>query len=159
MGNFQQGFYPVKNVEKYIGDPKKVIFRSSWEFKLFRHCDLNPNVIKWGSEEFCIPYFNPLDQKVHRYFPDVFVVVKNKNGTQSKKVIEVKPFNETIPPIPSHTRKQGKLSKRYLTESATYTINEAKWEAARTFCKKNGLEFIIMTEYELGIKDRPQDRP
>jgi hypothetical protein len=33
-----------------------------------------------------------------------------------------------------------------------YAKNQAKWSAAREFCKDNGWEFRILTEAELGIK-------
>ena len=42
--------------------------------------------------------------------------------------------------------------KSYLYEAATYEINMAKWKAVSEFAKDNGIEFKIITEDELGIK-------
>ena len=39
-------------------------------------------------------------------------------------------------------------------ETLTYAKNQAKWEAARKYCDKNGWEFKILTEYELILKQR-----
>jgi len=50
MGKFHQGKYVVKNKDKYVGDVKNVIYRSGWEKKVFLRLDINPNVLKWGSE-------------------------------------------------------------------------------------------------------------
>jgi hypothetical protein len=36
----------------------------------------------------------------------------------------------------------------------TYQVNQDKWKAAREWAKKNGFEFIILTEYELGLAKR-----
>ena len=42
-------------------------------------------------------------------------------------------------------------TKRYLQEVAQYGVNEAKWKSARDFCKKQNMEFMIITEKDLGI--------
>ena len=51
--------------KKYKGNPNNIICRSSWERKFCRYCDLNENILQWGSEEFFIPYVSPVDRKVH----------------------------------------------------------------------------------------------
>jgi len=61
---------------KYKGDSNNIICRSSWERKFCYWCDHNENILEWGSEEFWIPYRSPVDNKVHRYFPDFIVKVK-----------------------------------------------------------------------------------
>ena len=71
--------YKPSNPEKYKGNYNNIICRSSWERKFCRWCDLNENVISWGSEEFFIPYVSPIDNKVHRYYPDFIIQVKESN--------------------------------------------------------------------------------
>ena len=44
------------------------------------YCDLNENILEWGSEEIAIPYRSPIDNKVHRYFPDFYVKLKETTG-------------------------------------------------------------------------------
>ena len=44
-------------------------------------CDLNPDVLKWGSEETVIPYVSPLDNKIHRYFVDFYIQVRTQERT------------------------------------------------------------------------------
>lgn len=135
---FVQGYYHPKHPEKYIGDLNKIIFRSSWELKFNQFLDSNPNVINWGSESVAIPYIKPTDQRVHKYYPDYFVVYKDKNGIEHREMIEIKPL------------KQAKLSKRAnLYEQVTYAINVAKWESAKRWCDQHGITFRVVTEKEL----------
>ena len=46
-----KGKYKIKNPDKYIGNPNKVVFRSLWERNAFRWCESNPKVKLWNSEE------------------------------------------------------------------------------------------------------------
>jgi len=84
--------------KKYKGNPNNIICRSSWERKFCRWCDLNENILEWGSEEFYIPYISPVDSRVHRYFPDFIVKVKESSGEIKTYVVEVKPKKQTLPP-------------------------------------------------------------
>jgi hypothetical protein len=140
-----KGKFTPQNPQKYKGDPTNIIYRSSWEVKVMKYLDENPSVIWWGSEELFIPYWNPIDNKKHRYFPDFISKIKRKDGTVMTYIIEVKPLKQTVPPV------QKRKTKRYLEESATYVINQSKWKAATEFCKDHGWEFKVITEKDLGI--------
>jgi hypothetical protein len=107
--------------------------------------DENPSVIWWASEELIIRYKSPIDQKMHRYFPDFIVRLKQKNGTESTVVIEIKPQKQTVKPV------QKRKTKRYLQEAATYAVNQEKWRAADLFCKEHGWQFKVLTEKDIGI--------
>jgi hypothetical protein len=146
------GRFIPKNPQKYVGKLDQIIYRSSWELKLMRHLDTNQLVKKWGSEELAINYFDPTTNQNRRYFPDMFAIII-KDGKEVKVMIEVKPFHETVEPKPRYS-KNGKPVPNYLIEEATYQTNTAKWEAARQFCNQHGVQFILMTEYELGIAKR-----
>lgn len=135
--------YPLK----YKGDPNNIICRSSWERKFCHWCDLNENILEWGSEEFWIPYLSPVDNRVHRYFPDFIIKVKESDGRIKTYVIEVKPEKQTQPP-----KQKSRVTKSYIHEVKTYAVNQAKWKAADEFCKDRLLEFKVITEKELGIK-------
>ena len=137
---FKQGYFIPKHPEKVMKYPeKKITYRSSWELHFFEFLDNNPNVIKWGSEIIAIPYIKPTDNKIHRYYPDVYVEFKDKNGNIKKEMIEIKPKKQLSF---SRTRDQNKR----LVESITLAINKAKWLACQTWCKQNGIEFKIATE-------------
>ena len=143
-----KGFFKPKHPSKYKGNPMNIIYRSSWELKLMDYLDKHPDIVSWQSEEFFIPYISPIDNKIHRYFPD-FKVVKKIDGTKTETiVIEVKPKSQSVPP----TLKKSKPDKKYIREAMTYGINEAKWKAAKEFCDDRKWKFIVMTEKELGIK-------
>ncbi len=149
------GKFRPKNPGKYKGDPTRIIYRSMWEFKFFRYVDQHPDVAWWQSEEIIIPYRSPIDGRVHRYFPDVTVHMKNKEtGIHETILIEIKPYSQTLPPNPSkrNSTKTGRVSRRYLNEVKNYGVNDAKWKAAKSYCADRGWKFIIMTEKELGIK-------
>ena len=136
--------YKPINESKYVGDPTNIICRSLWERKVCKYLDTNENILRWGSEEIAIPYLSPLDNKVHRYFPDFIIEAKTQQNNKKTKVVEVKPYKQTIPP------EKGKKQKRtYLKECTTYMVNEAKWKAAREFCSKRNWDFVILTEKEL----------
>ena len=132
--------------EKYAGDPTCIIMRSSWETKFASWCDKNPAVVKWLSEETVVPYRCPTDNKLHRYFIDFQIQIKQKDKMLKTYLVEVKPAAQTQPPI-----FPGKRTQRYLTESMTFIKNQAKWKAATEYAKDRGWEFKIITEKELGI--------
>ena len=132
--------------EKYTGDPTNIIMRSSWETRFASWCDKNPNIIKWQSEETVVPYRCPTDNKIHRYFVDFQIQVRQKDGLFKRYLVEVKPAKQCEPPI-----YPGRQTKRYITESMTYIKNQAKWAAATEYCKDRGWEFKIITEKELGL--------
>ena len=146
-----KGWFTPKNPNKYKGDSKNVVYRSSWELRVMKWLDENPSVIWWASEELIIKYKSPIDQKMHRYFPDFYLKKKNIEGKIETVVIEVKPKNQVVPPTVVKT-KTNKPTKRYVREVMTYGVNEAKWKAAQAFCEDRKWKFMIMTESELGIK-------
>lgn len=135
---------------KYKGNPNNIICRSSWERKFCVWCDLNESILEWGSEEFFIPYRSPIDNRIHKYFPDFITKIKDKNGCVSTYVIEVKPKRQTKPPNPNPSRK----TKSWIREVKTYAVNQAKWKAADEFCKDRMMIFKIITEDELGITSK-----
>tara|TARA_Y100000034_G_scaffold50825_2_gene62563 strand:- start:63 stop:497 length:435 start_codon:yes stop_codon:yes gene_type:complete len=136
--------YKINNKEKYIGDISNIICRSLWERRVCKYLDENVNVLKWGSEELTIPYYSPVDRKTHKYYPDFIAKMKNKDGTNKTIIIEVKPKKQTKPP-----KKPKRKTKNYINECVSYTINEAKWDAATKFCKSRNWDFIILTEDDI----------
>jgi hypothetical protein len=142
-----KGKYQPINPKKYRGDPTNIIYRSLWERKFMVYCDSNENILEWGSEEIALPYRSPIDNKIHRYFPDFYIKVKESNGSIKKYLIEIKPKKQTIEPIP-----QKRKTKGYIYEVYEYAKNQAKWKAAEEFCKDRGYEFKVLTEDHLGIK-------
>jgi len=134
-----KGFFKPNFPNKYMGNPKGIVYRSNWEFKVFMQLDHDPNVIRWASEEIIIPYYSTVNKKVRRYFPDVYYETRDNK----KYLVEVKPFAQCIPP------KKSKNQRKFLNEAKTYTINQDKWKAARNWCKERGIKFKILTEKEL----------
>jgi len=140
-----KGRFKPKNANKYNGDANNVIYRSSWELRVMKYLDENPNVIWWCSEELIIPYYDPIQNKKRRYFPDFVVKTKRKDGSVMTYVLEVKPEKQTKQP------EQKRRTQKFINESATYVINQSKWKAATEFCKDHGWEFKVITEKDLGI--------
>ena len=138
MAKFAQGKYTLKSPDKYIGT-RTPTYRSSWEFAFMRFCDTNPNVNKWASEAIKIPYRNPLTGKYTIYVPDFFVSYVDRGGKQRAELIEIKPSNQTL---------REKLG-RSRTNQASYILNQSKWEAARKYCKQQGIFFRVITENEI----------
>ena len=142
-----KGKYYPSFPRKYKGDPTNIIFRSLWERKFMVYCDKNANVLEWNSEEIAIPYRSPLDNRVHRYFPDFYMKVRESNGIIKNYIVEVKPLKQTTPP-----KKPKKQTRGYIREAFEYARNQAKWKVAKEFCKDRRWEFKVITEKELGIK-------
>jgi hypothetical protein len=146
--NYIQGFYKPINPQKYVGDPNQIVYRSSYELRLFKYCDMTESVVEWGSEEMWIKYFNPVTERFHRYFPDAYLKIQESSGEVKQYIVEVKPKRQTMSPNPSPKKK----TKTWINEMKTYQTNIAKWDAAKQFCNDNKMEFKIITESELGIK-------
>ena len=112
--------------------------------------DMNGQVINWSSETTVVPYKSPVDNRVHRYFVDFKIKVKNNAGEIKTYLVEVKPEAQTKPPkIPKKITEKTKM--RYINEVKTWGVNSAKWEAAVSYAKDRGAEFIIVTEKHLNV--------
>jgi len=109
-------------------------------------CDQNPAVQEWGSETIIVPYISPLDRKMHRYFVDFYIKIKNKHGIVQKYLVEIKPERFTKPPVIPERK-----TKRFVDEVFQWGVNEAKWKAAFEFCKDRNMTFMILTEKDLGL--------
>jgi hypothetical protein len=144
--NTLKGKFIPRNISKYRGDYQRIIYRSSWELKFMKYCDLNKNILEWGSEEIIIPYRSPLDGRVHRYFVDFYIKVKDINNKIQKYLVEVKPKKQTKEP-----RVQKRMTKSYIREVTEYAKNQAKWSAAKEFCDDRNYKFILITEDELKV--------
>lgn len=142
-----QGVFKPKNPQKYLGDPTKIIYRSRWELKFMMYLDSQRNVVQWASEEFCIPYRSPIDNRVHRYFPDFLVKKRTPENQIETLVVEIKPMSQSRPPAPQ----TGKPTRAYLREVYNWGVNSAKWEAANKYCGERGWKFLVIGEKELGI--------
>ena len=140
-----KGKYIPINPKKYIGNSSQIIYRSLWERKLMVYCDRNDNIIEWGSEEVIVPYRSPWDGKMHRYFPDFYMKVKQTYGTHKKIIIEVKPKAQCKEPNKTPKRK----TRKWYKEVQTWGINQAKWKSATDYCENRGMEFKILTEDHL----------
>ena len=119
-----KGKYIPKNPDKYDGNIKQIIYRSSWERLFMVYCDRSEQVLSWSSEEIKIPY--RFEEKIRTYYPDFWVDMIDKDGNRVQKLIEIKP----------HHQKKMK-------------VNIAKWTAAIMYGKTNEMEFLVLTEREL----------
>jgi len=138
MARFAQGKYALKNPDKYIGG-RTPTYRSSWEYAFMRMCDTNDSISKWASEAVKIPYRNPLSGKYTIYVPDFFIVYVDRTGKQKVELIEVKPANQT-------TLERAGRSR---TNQLHYAVNQAKWAAARAYCKQKGMFFRVVNEGDI----------
>ena len=78
-----------------------------------------------------------------KYYVDNFVSIKEGNEVINY-LVEIKPSKQTKPPQTKYRKKQ-----HLIYEQKMYVTNQAKWKAAREYCKKCGFTFIIITEKEL----------
>lgn len=142
---YRQGYYKLSNPEKYIGDPLKIIYRSSWEYSFCRYCDLSDQVEKWSSEPLGIKYVNPIDRKEHTYFVDFYMCVI-ENNQPINYLAEVKPSASLSMPILEGKNMTTNKIKNYNYALQTWLINRAKFAAAKQFAEGRGYKFIVVTE-------------
>ena len=143
-----KGRYNPINPKKYRGNPNQIIYRSLWERKVMVYCDKNDAILEWGSEEIIVPYLSPWDGRIHRYFPDFYMKVKQADGSIKKFIVEVKPKAQTKEPIKNPKRK----TRKWFGEVKNWGINQAKWRSAEEYCKDQGMEFKIFTEDHINPK-------
>jgi hypothetical protein len=141
---FRQGYYKPTNLEKYIGDPTKIIYRSSWEFRFCKYCDESPDVLKWSSEPYPIKYISPLDGKDHDYYIDFYMRVK-KDEKEFDYLAEVKPESSLQKPVFEGIQTMQKL-KNFNYAAKTWLVNSAKFAAAKKHAESIGYKFVIVTE-------------
>jgi len=132
-GRFNQGYINPNSCKKLFESLRNqpIIYRSSWEKRFMIWCESCKSVKHWGSECTCIHYYNPVDQKQHRYYPD-FVVEMN-DGTIM--IVEIKPMSQTEPPDVDNAWAQR-----------TFAVNQAKWSTIKRLCEEKGYKFCILTE-------------
>tara|TARA_R110001606_G_scaffold355759_1_gene506778 strand:+ start:127 stop:564 length:438 start_codon:yes stop_codon:yes gene_type:complete len=138
---YRQGMFVPQNLDKFIGE--RAVYRSGLELKFFRFCDMNPKVVRWGSENIKIPYHNPLTKRTHRYHIDNYVVIQEGEKI-TKYCVEIKPYSQTQRPKTKYRKKQ-----HLIYDQKQYVINQSKWAAARKYCDGRGYSFLILTEKEL----------
>lgn len=141
MRRSYKGLFKPTNPKKYVGNTKQIVYRSLLERRFMRYCDLNDDILNWASEELPIRYFNPLDNKYHRYFPDFII----KTSNDEKFIIEIKPSRQIVKP-----KTPKRKTKSFMRESFNYIKNQAKWQAARKYCDNNNMKFKLLSEKDLG---------
>ena len=161
---YKSKFTPT-NKEKYLGNIKKILTRSTWELALCKWCDRNEHICKWSLENVIVKYYDELTYKDRRYIVDFYI--ETTDG--EKLLVEVKPHRETKPPQRfSNQHKELKeilyeapnsynhpsLQKKY-RRLITYLKNQAKWKAAAIYAEERNWKFVVWTEHQfkaLGIK-------
>jgi len=146
---WKQGKYTPKFPNKYKGS-LPIVYRSSWERRVFFFLDNHSSIISWGSESVIIKYKFQIDNKIHRYYIDVDFITKNKYGEEKRYIIEIKPDEQTKPPKPPKN-KNKKAITRYNQALIDFQRNQDKWVAAENWARSKGYIFSIWTEKTLGI--------
>jgi Straboviridae/Kyanoviridae head completion nuclease len=144
MAQRYQGVFTPKNPQKYLGDVNRIVFRSLWERRVMIMFDEDDRVLKWNSEEVIVPYRSPKDGLIHRYFVDFCVQVKLPNGTTKIRLVEVKPSNKLVQPVP-----KKKITNKFLKELLDYEVIQSKKRAAEAYCADRGWEYVFLTEHDL----------
>lgn len=148
-GHTKKGKFKPQNLNKYVGNPDDIWFRSSWEYKFMIYCDSKKEVLKWGSEVITIPYYDK-DGNKRRYIPDFYMETADKNteGLINKWLIEVKPFKETYEPVIPKNISEKKY-KKLEYDLKTWWKNSHKWAFTIEWCKERDMKFRLVTEKQL----------
>ena len=133
-----QGFFVPKNRDKYQGI-QLPFARSGWELIFMEFLDKTPSVLEWISEKPEVDYINPMTKTKWKYHPDFVIKVKDGNKTRID-MIELKPKHETVPPVFTKNKRKKTLTEQH----ERWSVNSAKWEAARKYCKAHGWNFKVL---------------
>lgn len=108
---------------------RTVQYESDTEYMFLKRLEIHPDVIFYQEQPFCIQYESS-DKNTYKYYPDIFVVLRNKRGF----VIEIKP------------RFDMPLYK-----------NIMKGRTLWRFCCENGFGMLITDGYHdiIELRDRP----
>ena len=104
-------------------------------------------ILEWSSESHVVPYIKPTDNRIHRYFVDFSCAFRDKSGKVTKYLLEYKPYKQMFKP----EKTARKSDKTYLTEVLNYSINQAKWSAAKQYASANNMKFLVINEKDIGI--------
>lgn len=144
---YHQGFFiPKYHPERCmnimeVDEIDVITYRSGWELKFLEWLDSNEAVTRYGSEIISIVYKNLLKGKTSFYIPDMYFEYIDNQGKLQKYLIEIKPMS------------QAKLSEaKDGYDRLRNVVNICKWESAIKYCKKRGITFKVLTEYDLGFK-------
>lgn len=146
-GKYSQGYFNPINPTKYVGKEKVIIYRSSWEKRFMIFCDTQEKVLEWNSESIEIEYYNPIERKTAKYYPDFYVRMKDSTG-ESRLIIEVKPKNQLEKPK-APIKMTPKTLKSFRTSVILYIVNQAKFEAASKYAMNREMKFVVITEEQL----------
>lgn len=162
----KQGYYFVKNTEKYVGDPRLVIYRSSWEYSFCKWCDYSPSIVRWASEPVKVPFYdkvtkanecrklglnpnNPRNWIIKNYNIDFLVEVKKDENTIEKWYIEIKPKKKLFKPKPVKKTAPLKEQRKFNNAAKEYMLNEEKFAAMKAYANRQNAKFYVFTEDQL----------
>lgn len=160
-----RGYYQINDLKKHLKNPskclsEKVSARSGWEISMcVDFLDKHSSVLEWSSEEIIILYQCPVrGMSTHRYFPDVWMKVKESNGNIKEYIVEIKPEIEF-----QQIKQPKRKNRAYIDRVNTWIVNQTKWEAARNYCKRlreqgKNIEFVVMTELGIHYEDGRLDK-
>jgi|694.fasta_scaffold16082_3 hypothetical protein len=143
---YRQGYFTPIRPEKYIGDPGKIIYRSSWEKKFMTFCDINEKVICWSSETIQVPYLNPIENSTKIYNLDFYFKVREEDGSFKEYIAEIKPSKKLEKPVLPNTRLTEKRVEAHNYQMKEYLTNIYKFQAAKQWAEERNWEFMIVTE-------------
>ena len=93
---------------------------------------------------------NPIYWARAKYNIDVWIELLKDDGQSVRKIfIEIKPYNQSVPPSPLPQNPKRTEVKTYNRLASQYLVNKQKWDAATKFCRDRGAEFMVFTEVEL----------
>lgn len=158
-GKYISGYYVLRNKNKYISNPDQIVYRSSLELKFCTFMDINPKVVRWGSEVVSIPYVGPdkdpitKQLKKHTYHIDFYVEMEDPRNpaNMERLLIEVKPHIETMRIINNQPPQKPAKSTPTSLRNWEYAIkeflkNKHKWIHAQEYARKRSMKFLVVTE-------------
>lgn len=151
---YQNGQVEAHKLKKFMVTESSTsfVYRSSYEYLFMLWCEQNEFVVKWYSEPFSIKYFDISSERVRNYWIDfIFIDINDVKYfceiKPSNDIEKVKKFKHQLSTIsnPEAKRKFARIHEREAK-------NLSKWTAAKEYCNKHELKFVLVDEKFLKSK-------
>ena len=151
-----KGRYKPINPNKYQGDPTNIIYRSSWELKFMRFCDLRDDVVQWQSEESYKKWFTErrlddrreiyltrlkLEEKMNQATAEIVNILNQKAEKKRKKLLQKQEKQRQLKLEKEHLERMKILKKKAIATAKKFFQGSSLKQNFRSWAKYTA--FII----------------
>ena len=163
--------YAVVNKKKYKGKNKKLAYKSKRELDYMKELDedVDDNLVQWSYKRVKVHYIDAHTGKKEWFYPSFYLMTKGKELSEKPPIDS--PYKEYLIHMlsPEETTQAELLDEDDYNELSPedkqwydYNLlreqyNFMRFDAAKKYCKENGMEFMVncMDGVNIGITEKP----